>query len=666
MILVAVGLVLSVVAIASSDGELHPAPHQYFNPVMTVTFSIVGALIATRHPRNPIGWMFAGTGFLMGLDLLAMGYSMYSRAVMIPNALAGAAFTEWLGSWVWIPPTVVPMTFLLLLFPDGRLPSPRWRPLAWVAGLGLTGSVLSIALYPSLLYASAEPDTVENAVAAKMLPFLYVAFTLLMVGILGSVASLIVRFRRSSGLEREQMKWLAYAGVFIIVGFVASSVVFAVWPDNPMGEEMSIIITSLSVVGIVVATGIAMARHRLYDIDLLINRTLVYGALTAIVIGLYILVVASFGALLQARESLSVSLFATGLVAVSFQPLRERLQRGVNRLMYGERDEPYAVLSRLGRRLEATLAPAAVLPTIVETVAQALKLPYVAIILTKGKESEIAAAFGSPTEDTFILPLTYQAESIGRLVCAQRSPGEPFNAAEQRLLEDMAHQVGVAVHAVRLTADLQRSRQRLVTTREEERRRLRRDLHDGLGPTLAAMALEVDAARNILLQDPTDAATLLADLKGQIQTALGDIRRLVYDLRPPALDELGLIQALRGQAEQYNQASRLSTSVAAPDPLPPLPAAVEVAAYRITMEALTNVVRHAQANTCQVEFSLPEGEMLIVEIADDGIGLPSDLQSGVGLTSMRERAEELGGTFKIEPNIGGGTQIVARLPLLSQ
>jgi signal transduction histidine kinase len=411
---------------------------------------------------------------------------------------------------------------------------------------------------------------------------------------------------------------------------------------------------------IVITAGIAILRHRLYDIDVIINRTLVYGALSAGVIGLYVLLVGALGALFQSSGNLFVALLATGVAALLVQPLRARLQRAVNRLMYGDRDDPYAVLSRLSQQLKTTLAPTAVLPSIAKTIAQTLKLPYVALELTHGDRLAIAAAYGHPAGDPVQLPLVYQAETVGQLLVAPRAPGEAFTPAERRLLEDIALQAGVAVHAVRLTADLQRSRERLVTAREEERRRLRRDLHDGLGPQLASLTLTLAAARELLRQDVDAADRLLQELSIHTQAAIADIRRVVYDLRPPALDDLGLVLALREQAEHYSQAG-LQITINTPEHLPPLPAAVEVAAYRIVQEALTNVVRHAQARTCTVCLTL--GDALDVEIRDDGVGLPPGVRAGVGLTSMRERTAELGGMCRIESMPGRGTCIHARLPL---
>ncbi|MDQ5809281.1 MAG: sensor histidine kinase [Actinomycetota bacterium] len=246
------------------------------------------------------------------------------------------------------------------------------------------------------------------------------------------------------------------------------------------------------------------------------------------------------------------------------------------------------------------------------------------------------------------------------MILAPRVPGEEFSSSDRRLLEDLTRQAGVAAHAARLTADLQRSRERLVTAREEERRRLRRDLHDGLGPQLAAQTLKVGSARSLYGRDPAAADALLSDLEANMEASIADIRRLVYNLRPPALDELELDGAIRESAAQY-ATNGLSISVDAPKSLPSLPAAVEVAAYRIVQEALTNVVRHAAANERVIHLRLDSE--LELEITDDGAGLPEDRSTGVGLSSMRERAVELGGRCLVEPSPTGGTRVLARLPL---
>lgn len=423
--------------------------------------------------------------------------------------------------------------------------------------------------------------------------------------------------------------------------------------------------------------GFAILRYRLWDIDIIIQRTLLYGMFTVCVVALYMLVVVGLGALLQAQGNLGLSLLAACLIAVLIQPLHTRLQRAVNHRLYGERDEPYKVISRLGQRLEGTLAPEAVLPTIVETVTGALKLPYAAISLKQDGEDVMATSSGQAAEELTRLPLVYQSEHIGDLLLAPRARGETFSSADRALLADLARQAGIAVHAVRLTTDLQRltkelqhSRTQLVTAREEERRRLRRDLHDGLGSVLASLNWRAGALRLLLSRDPLAADALVVEQQTTIQAAIGDIRRLVYDLRPPALDELGLIGAIRERAAQQrapterDSALDLRVEVVAPDNLPVLPAAVEVAAYRIVQEALTNIVRHAKAQRCCICL-LCDNDLLHVEVSDDGIGLLESYRAGVGVLSMRERAAELGGTCEIAPLPEGGTCVRASLPRLA-
>jgi signal transduction histidine kinase len=259
-------------------------------------------------------------------------------------------------------------------------------------------------------------------------------------------------------------------------------------------------------------------------------------------------------------------------------------------------------------------------------------------------------------------PLIYQGQTIGQLLVSRRSPSEELNPADRFLLTNIARQAGVVTHSVRLTSALQQSRQQLVTAREEERRRLRRDLHDGLGPQLASQTLTIDAISKLMQQDKDKARDLLGHLKTQSQTAIQDIRRLVYDLRPPALDELGLVGALLEGIKQYGQWANCIEITTAPDPLPVLPAAVEVAVYRIAQEGMTNVVRHAQAQRCTVSISIPDHQ-LDLTIVDDGRGYPADFHFGVGLNSMRERAEELGGTIRFENQSQGGARVQVWLPI---
>ena len=575
--------------------------------------------------------------------------------------------------------------YLMLHFPTGTIYPPRWKRWVVIAAiLKLVGVALEIMASPSRIVVITLP--VNPLFAPSLAPYQpFIAATIGVRGILlpllslTGIVSLVLRYRAAEMQVRQQIKWVIWAPGICLFGAVITLVAVL------SGLASSLIFVALTFftlaqLTLLASLAIAILRYHLFDIDRLINRTLVYTGLTAIVIGLYGLVVGSLSVLFETSGNLLISLFATSLIAILFQPVRNHVQRAVNRLLYGPgRDDPYLALARLGRRLEAALTPDAVLPTIVETAAQALKLPYVAIELLSDEQRPLTTEHGntalkSQSSTLTTIPLVYRGERIGQLVLAPRAVGEPFTPTDRRLLEQFAHQAGVAAYAVRLTHELQRSRERLVTAREEERRRIRRDLHDGLGPTLAAQTLKVGAARAHLARDPMAADQLLAELERDIEAALVDIRRLVYDLRPPALDELGLVAAIRETVAQYStpgsrsgvtgEDERLQICVDAPERLPPLPAAVEVAVYRIVQEALTNVVRHSHAGTCVVRLKV--ADTLQVEISDDGSGLPEARRSGVGLNSMRERAAELGGTCVVEQRAGGGTQVRVELPLASE
>jgi signal transduction histidine kinase len=588
-------------------------------------------------------WLFNALSF--GVYTLILSASLHA-ALLFPRPHAFTLRRRWLIPTVYLAPV------LSLLIPIALTRRSTSSTLAWV------GEWWQVSLLLSLSWAVLMVVTLQ---------FIY----------------------RSSRdvADRQKIRWVVFACVLILVGETVLAFIPILTNRQLLTDSLRNDILGLLDLTLPAALAIAILRYRLFDIDVIINRTLVYGALTAIIVGMYVLIVGVLGVLFQTRGDLFISLLATGLVAIAFQPLRAWLQRVVNRLFYGWRDEPYAVLTRLGRRLETTLAQDTVLATIAEAVANALLLPYVAISVQHQSAAGVAAAYGTVTETPLRLPLIYQAEPVGELLLAPRSPGESFTANDRRLLRDLAHQAGIAVHAVglaeelqALTADLQRSRERLVTTREEERRRLRRDLHDGLGPSLAALVLKAGSARALYPRDPKAADALLVGLETDLNGVVGEIRRLVYNLRPPALDELGLVAAIRACAADYGgrRATRHATEgteneddgedtglaiiVEASDALPALPAAVEVAAYRIAQEALTNVVRHARASMCRVRLSLGDG-LLEVEVHDDGVGIGPERQAGVGLASMLERAAELGGTCLIEARPGGGTWVLARLPL---
>lgn len=529
----------------------------------------------------------------------------------------------------------------LFLFPNGHF-VPTWT--RWAAWLGVIYSVAN------------------GTVSSQGAPVWWGVTSLGLAGI--ALYAQVYRYRRvSNSLERQQTKWVVLSVIVWALLNVITTALVITGPgrDAPITPRYYMVVLgfNLTVLAIPIGLAVAILRYRLYDIDIILNRTLVYGALTGGVIGIYALVVGVVGTLLQASGTFGVSLLGAGAVALVFQPLRDRLQRAANRLMYGERGDPYTVLARFGHQLEAVPALETLLPSIAATIHTTLRLPYVAIQLVG--ESHPRAAVGVPSGDVARIPLLYAREQIGDVLVAPRVGETGLSPIDRRLLDDLARQAGVAVHAVRVTAELQRSREQLVTTREEERKRLRRDLHDGLGPALATMTLQADTARGLVRNDPGEAETLLESLTQQAQTTMKEVRSLIHALRPPVLDDLGLEVAVRSLLTPLNQRD-LATRLDVADGLPPLSAAVELALYRITQEALNNVVKHAQAHKVSVRLAV-DGAHVALEVADDGRGIATDRVAGVGLASMRERAEELGGTCVVESEVGGGTRVVARLPI---
>lgn len=620
-------------------------------------FLIVGLLVFFLRPRHRAAHALLILGVAFLFQIVPSFYWVSTHFYPFPPPSIPVD--------VWTLAINPSIMYMALAFPAPKLPI-RKSPRLTIAFLYLSAP---LALNTVYLLNLDYPAGYFNAAN-----FVYVSQILLVFVItFGSLIHSALTVREP--VVRSQLKWVALGLMSFIVPGIGG------WLLGYLGF-ISEWLSLLSVTGwfvFPVSLAIAILRYRLFDIDLVLNRALVYGSLTALVVAGYVLLVTALSALFRATDNLLPSLMATGLIAVLFQPLRYQLQRGVNRLMYGERDEPYAALVRLGQRLEAAFEPSAVLPSIVETVAKTLNLPYVAIATAEQGELSIKSEWHSADATAATLnvslitiPLIHHHEQLGEMrVCPRR--GETTLAeADRRLLADLAQQASVAVHGARLmndlrdlTTDLQRSRERLVLAREEERRRLRRNLHDDLAPILAGLALTADTVADLIPTDPAKATALANDLNHSLRAAVSDIRRLVDDLRPPTLDELGLVAAIRERAAQFTHAADGLRVTVEADELPPLPAAVEVAAYRIAQEALMNVARHAQAKACHIRLALDD-DCLHLEITDDGLGLTEPRTPGVGLHSMQERSAELGGTCVITAARDGGTKVLARLPVIRE
>ncbi|MFN8455833.1 MAG: histidine kinase [Anaerolineae bacterium] len=603
---------------------------------------VLALFVFVRRPRN-LGAraLFLVFAMWFSMDVFLLNYNSVAAHFSPPTYFYVNQFFSLGWTW-WLLPALI--TFVLV-FPvcKGPMRSHTHLTLTLLFGLPLVLALVALVFGLAQVY--------------------IVTLSVLVAGfLLALILSTIHTLRTNHDpTVRAQLGWMIL-GLILSVSLTLVWFQLRVWlPDSALISVL-VAIAPVSDIAFPLCIAVAILRYRLFEIDVIINRALVYGTLTALVIGLYVFVVGYLGAIFRTETNLGISLVATGVVAVLFQPLRAWLQRVINRLMYGQRDEPVAVLSQLGARLEATLTPDAILPGLVETVTQTLKLPYAAVALQVGDQLKVQAERGQTFASLETFPLIYQGQSIGQLWVAPRSPGETFNPADRLVLTNIARQAGAVAHAVQLTAALQQSRQQLVTAREEERRRLRRDLHDGLGPQLASQTLTINAIGKLLERDPTKARELLEHLQTQSQAAVQDIRRLVYALRPPALDELGLVAALREGARQYEQIGGCVEITTIPTPLPALPAAVEVAIYRIAQEAITNVIRHTAAKRCCVTVTVQDHH-LDLTIADDGPGFPPEFHFGIGLNSMRERAEELGGHLHFENQLAGGAQVQVWLPL---
>lgn len=620
--------VLHLMAMASGR-TLPPGDYWLFNTLTAVVFSVSGAAIAVRRPRNAIGWAFIAGGLGNGLAGIGGQYAL----------LAQDATAYWLFTWAWIPlPIAIAVT--LHTFPTGHPLTPRWRPALLAVGLAGVGLILVQATSPPV---GDHPPFYSGPPLVVPWPAWVAVWPLFVVTELIGIASLFLRFRRSRGDEREQLKWLVLAGIPLVLSLAGIG---------------NVQVSALAVLLIAVPVALAILRFRLYDIDLVINRALVYGVLGLLVAAAYLVLATALGRLAGGEGSPATATAATVLAALAALAARQAVQQAIGRILYGRRGDPLAVIGSVARRLESAGTPEGLLTHVVGDLREALKLDAVAVYAVDGA---LMAGTARPKEGAR-LALAHQGELVGELrVWTAR--GDALKPGDLRLLQDLGPQLAVAIEAVRLKRDLQRARERLVAALEDERRRLRRDLHDGLGPTLTAITLRADAATNLSARDPARSLELLAELRGAAGDAIAEVRQLVHGLRPMALDELGLVGAIREQGIGIDRAGIAGPEVVIDEGprLPPLPAAVEVAAFRIATEAITNAIRHAGARQCRVRIIA--NTALEVEVTDDGHGWEGRLTPGVGIQSMRERAADLGGTLTIEPVPGGGTSVIARLPL---
>lgn len=671
VVLCACTVVVGLVARSGLSAATRPENYNVYEPYqfgLGFPCVLVGAYIVVRAPRLPLGWLFVTAGW--GVWLTAFASAMFDRGWVRSELVGRPLLFAGFAGWVWCRGVL--LVLVPMAYPSGGLfrGASVWRKVWSAAAV----SVVAFAgLCNALPWAALVLDT--NTPAAWTDPFqrwLEPAMGALFVCGLVAAVDLLVRVARMTSAERRRHAPFAVGAVLLLVPTSISVAALAgvdVSLDSPWSEFVPSGVLPL-------ALAFGLLRHGVLGFRTVLHRTALYAGVTVVAAGLYVVVVAVFAAALDHGVGAG-PIVATGLVAVTLQPVRAGVQKGLDRWMFGDRDQPYRALAGMSRKLGAGEGDGP-LAVVAEAVRASLRSPAVAIEWrdADGDPVVVAHAVGSGTAGgVWREPVIFDGREIATLVLSLPEGEAELGQPEQRLVRDLAGAAGAVVQSALYAGEIARSRDHLVRAREEERRRLRHDLHDGLGPTLASVAMGLDAAATKLADD-ADLAGLLHELDRALQDAIADIRVLVHGLRPPALDELGLVPALREQAYDMSARSHradggcLQIEVSTEPVLPPIGAAVEVAAFRIAVEGMTNVLRHAAASRCTVrltaepngEGSRP-GEFLHVRVEDDGRGIDPDVRAGVGFESMRNRAEELGGELRVSPRAGGGTVLAALLPL---
>jgi two-component system NarL family sensor kinase len=643
------GVVITAVTLLQATA----APADYRDGLLTsisyaVPYAVTGAFLIVRRPDLPFGWLLSGAALFaaVGSATAALVYLAVSHGASQQLALLGYASAA---------ASILPLAVQGLVnvrFPAGRLSSRAGRVLevALIAGIvlalvaGVLGDYKLRLVRPGSTVEVGNPLTGGTALGRYAADLSVVVPVVVLLGLIAGLG-VLRRAWKATGIERYQLRWRAY-------GVMLSLVLFPL----AVNQVLPTLVDVLDGVFFVTTLAIPVVRYRLWAIDTVIRRSAAYALVTIAVVGGFAAIAAAGTAVASERVGFIV---AAAVAAVTFAPARSYSQRLVDHLFYGQRSDPYRTLSDLGRRLAAVAAPGEALPAMVAVVAESLRLPYVAI--ERPGDGSVLAVSGGPAAAGDARagrwPLSYQSVIVGTLVAWPRRGEETFDPRDRAVLADIARQAGAAVHAEALTADLLDSRQRLVSAREEERRRLRRDLHDGLGPLLTGIGLNIDAARARSGRADSaaggDLGLLLGRAKDATAQAIADLRGIVYGLRPSSLDDLGLAGAIAAHIQRLTGGTTVQITLEA-DPPPDLPAAVEVATYRIAIEAISNVVRHSSARTCQVRLGTDNGGQLVVEIRDDGAGA-GPWTAGVGMLAMRERAAEVGATLTAGPAADGGT-----------
>ncbi len=636
-----------------------------FDILVNLGLPIIGIVIASRRPENPIGWMMLAAGLALGLTGFSRGFALYVLVVH-PGSIPGGLIFGWISNALWpIPVSLLP--FLFLLFPDGHLRSPRWRPVAWLSGVTMALLLLTTFIFAASLWT--RPFTLEDR-ARSDASFALTLFAIVVYAIpvttFLSFASLAGRFRRSVGDERLQLKWFVSAALLVAVTYTYTLLNNA--PLASVGFDLALLL-------LYAAIAVAILKHRLFDIDVIINKALVYGLLGAFITAVYILVVVVVGAVVGATYVLS--LIATAFVAIAFQPARERAKRTANRLVYGARATPYEVLSGFSQHVGETFAGEEILPRMARLLAEGTGATDATVWLRVGARMRPSASWPAPTQprgwvasegERFpefpgvdaAVPVRHGNELLGALTVT-KPPNDPIRPEEDKLLADLAAQAGLVLENFRLIEDIRASRQRLVAAQNEERRRLERDIHDGAQQELVALAVKVRLAEGLVGRDEERQREALHDILDDAQGALETLRDLARGIYPPLLADRGLAEAIRAQAAKAPFPVTVDL-----DGVGRYPPEVEAAVYFSVLEAMQNIGKYAHASNVVVGLWRDEDD-LAFSVADDGAGFrPETTPLGMGLQNIADRMAALGGTFDVRSRPGGGTTVSGRIPGAAQ
>ncbi|MFL5790278.1 MAG: histidine kinase [Actinomycetota bacterium] len=630
----------------------------YFFAVIVLAFPVVGFVVLQKRPRNTLGWLMLAMGLPAALPF--QDYAEYALVKGLPGASVGLALSE--PTWV---PFIGISGFLLLLFPDGHLPTPRWRWFGWLCGIGLV--VLSlVVLFGSGTFGDIGHPEIQNPWGLHVLDLLggwiYVTTIVAPLVVVGGAVAVFRRLRRATDpVERQQLRWLAWAAVLI-----AGAYVLAFIPELIFGSEQSNwndVFATLAVASFVlipITIGIAILRYRLYDIDVVIRKTVVFAVLAVFIAVVYVGIVAGISVFVSTLSSTVASAIAAAVVALAIQPVRGWAQRTADRVVYGKRATPYEVLTEFGENLAETYGADDVLDRLARVLGEGVGAERARVWLGTDGTRRVVAAWPEDAagDDDLIEPVRHQGEVLGALSVTMPA-NDQIDEPRTELVTGLAAQAGLVLRNVGLVEDLRESRRRLVAAQDVERRKLERNIHDGAQQQLVALTVKLRLARSVLEKDPARVDGMLEQLADETQRALEDLRDLARGIYPPLLADKGLGAALDAQARR----SPVPVIVEA-DGVGRFAPEVEAAVYFSCLEAMQNVAKYAAASAATV--SLREApDRLEFRVHDDGVGFDAGATSyGTGLQGIADRLAALGGTLAVSSAPGNGTAITGSLPAL--